>query len=157
VRKTFKDFGEFSDFVKTKMDFTKSGQKEMVREALTTTILFLQKKVKEKFGEYQRGWPELTDATKLDRVRKGYPENEPLLRDGTLRESVEVNVGDISASVGSNNPVMIYQEKGTVKTGWNGARGIPPRPVFLITHQDSGAEAVELFAKTLFEGMRRKL
>lgn len=155
--RNFKSFKEFNDFVKMRMDFTSNERKEVVHEALTETAIFLQKKVKEKFGEYQSGWEELTAATQEDRVRKGYSPNDPLLRSGELRDSVERNVSNTSASVGTNNPIMIYQEKGTTRTGWSGAKGIPPRPVFLITHQENGAEAVSIFAETLLQLIRREL
>jgi hypothetical protein len=102
--------------------------------ALDQATKLLQKKVKEKFGEYQPeagsfvAWAELAESTKQDRERQGYPEDEPLLRDGTLRDSVERAVRDSEGFVGSNSDVAVYQELGT--------KNMPPRSTF-------GSAAVE--------------
>jgi hypothetical protein len=80
-----------------------------------------------KIGHYQDevppfpAWPELADSTKADRVRQGYPADEPLLRTGELRDSISHHVEPMLLEVGSVDPVMKYQEHGTDK--------IPPRPV----------------------------
>lgn len=89
----------------------------------------IQRDAKEKFGDYQgsagpfNAWSELADSTKDDRVRKGFPENEPLLRTGQLREEIELHVHGSEAVVASMDPIMLWQEQGT-EDGH-----IPPRPV----------------------------
>lgn len=65
-------------------------------------------------------WAELADSTKADRLAKGFTENDPLLRDGALRESISHEVHALEAVVGSDSDIAVYQEFGTVK--------IPPRP-----------------------------
>ncbi len=65
-------------------------------------------------------WAELTDATKADRARKGYTPNDPLLRSGEMRDSIETKVGDRRAAIGSNSEIAVYQELGT--------RNMPARP-----------------------------
>ena len=153
----FKSFSEFNLFLRERPESSVSEQEEIITESLTESAKFLQKKAKEKFGHYQSGWDELSDATKKDRVRQGYSENDPLLRSGHLRDTVEMNVRGRSASIGSNDMVMVYQEKGTTRTGWQGAKGIPPRPVFLLTAHENGKEAVEIFVKTYLSLIRGHL
>lgn len=151
MARDFNNFNDFNRFLKSKPIFSASSEEEIIEESLTVAAVFIEEKVKEKFGHYQTGWEELSTATKEDRVRQGYTPNNPLLRDGALRDSVKMNVKGTSASIGSNNPIMIWQEKGTTRTGWHGAKGIPPRPVFLLTHQEDGKEAVELFVRSYFK------
>lgn len=85
----------------------------------------VEKAAKEKIGEYQEtagsfvAWAELADSTKQDRERQGYPDNEPLLRDGELRDSIEHTVLFQEVQIGSNRPIAEYQELGT--------EHIPPR------------------------------
>jgi hypothetical protein len=147
MERNFDNFNQFESFIRRKPLYSISQSDEIVEEALTISAEFIKEKVKEKFGHYQQGWEQLSEATKEDRVRQGYTPNDPLLRSGHLRSTVEMNVVGRSASVGSNDPIMIYQEKGTTNTGWQGAKGIPPRPVFLLTQQENGEEAVHMFVK----------
>lgn len=87
----------------------------------------VEKVAKAEFGEYQNAvgsfpaWAELADATKADRVAKGFGENDPLLRTGELRDSIDHRVAGLGAEIGSDDDVMVYQELGTEK--------MPPRPV----------------------------
>lgn len=114
-----------------------NGELVMVREAsrdgLDAASKLLLDEAKGEFGTYQQGagpfgdWPELAPATKEDRLRKGFTENDPLLRSGDLRDSMQREVHDFDAVVGSTDPVMLYQELGTTR--------IPPRPVLGIALQ----------------------
>lgn len=93
---------------------------ERVAEAVERTA-------KSEFGIYQsavgsfKAWSKLADATKAERVRLGFTENDPLLRTGDLRDSVGHEVEGMDAAIGSTSDVMVYQELGTSR--------IPPRPV----------------------------
>ena len=58
-------------------------------------------------------------TTKADRASQGYPEDEPLLRSGEMRDSIEHTVGKEEAQIGSNNDKAVWQELGT--------EHIPPR------------------------------
>jgi hypothetical protein len=71
--------------------------------------------------DYNPRWPELADATKEDRVAKGFPENEPGLRTGEMRDSIGHTVVGNTAHVGSDNDELVWFELGTVKQ--------PPRTV----------------------------
>jgi phage gpG-like protein len=85
----------------------------------------VEKRAKAKIGHYQDqegpfiAWPELAESTKSDRARQGYPEDEPLLRSGEMRDSIEHTVGKDEAQIGSNNDKAVWQELGT--------EHIPPR------------------------------
>ena len=79
------------------------------------------------FGHYEHpgDWPQLAEATQQDRERLGFPPNEPLLREGTLRDSysydLTVTPSVIFLMVGSDDPRSILHELGTAT--------MPPRPV----------------------------
>jgi HK97 gp10 family phage protein len=65
-------------------------------------------------------WAPLADSTVADRVNKGYRPNDPLVREGDLRDSIEVTQKGREAVVGSASDIALYQEQGT--------EHIPPRP-----------------------------
>src|ERR1700761_8189213 len=79
----------------------------------------IQRDAQNKLGSYQPSagpfgaWDELADSTKADRVNKGFPEDEPLLRTGELRDSIESVVQGSEAMVGSMDPIALWQETGT--------------------------------------------
>ena len=98
--------------------------------ALEKAAQIVEKEAKAEIGHYQdaagpfAGWAELADSTKADRAAKGFPENEPLLRTGELRDSISHKVevtGPVSgkAVIGSDSDIAVYQELGT--------KNIPPR------------------------------
>jgi hypothetical protein len=103
-----------------------------VRENLARDLAEIgeaQKKLAtEMIGTEAPGWAPLAASTIADKARKGYPVPAPLLRDGTMRDSLsfEVEPTPLGASMtlGSDDPVALYQECGTAT--------IPPRP-FLST------------------------
>ncbi|AFS52918.1 phage virion morphogenesis protein [Leptospirillum ferriphilum] len=87
----------------------------------------IEKEAKAEIGHYQRTdtgpfpeWAELAPSTKRDRVRKGFTENDPLLRTGELRDSITHEVRGVSVAIGSDLDIAVYQEMGT--------QHIPPRP-----------------------------
>jgi hypothetical protein len=102
----------------------------------------VQKKAKSTIGKTHDAWPPLAESTQEDRARKGYAANEPLLRSGELRDSIEYTVSGTEGCVGSDSPIAVYQELGTSR--------IPPRS-FLVSsaiasedriHRMVGASAV---------------
>jgi phage gpG-like protein len=94
-------------------------------EALEKAARLVEAEAKREIGHYQGQagqfvhWAELADSTKADRVRQGYAENEPLLREGDLRDSIAHVVRGNEAVIGSASEIAVYQELGTDK--------IPPR------------------------------
>lgn len=103
-----------------------AGEELALHEGLKVAVKLIEKTAKKKIGHYQnesgpfQDWAELTDVTKEDRARKGYSEDEPLLRTGDLRDSIQSEVKVLEGIVGSKDPVATYQEFGTAT--------IPPRP-----------------------------
>ncbi|MCJ2077911.1 hypothetical protein MKK68_20070 [Methylobacterium sp. E-016] len=93
-------------------------------------------------GRYHDGWASLADATKADRVRKGFPEDEPLLRTGALRKSYKRRVINARlASVGSNDPRAPLFENGTSK--------MPPRPVLGTAAKQDGKNVAEIIGQRM--------
>lgn len=94
--------------------------------ALSRSAKIIQKDAKARIGHYQEAvgpfqdWAELAESTKEDRVRQGYSEDDPLLRSGKLRNSIQVEAFPHEAVIGSKEDIAAYQEFGTEK--------IPPRP-----------------------------
>lgn len=95
-------------------------------KALDKIGRLVEKDAKDQIGSYQAAigefpaWAPLTTATQADRVRQGYSADDPLLRDGTLRRSIEHEVSGDSVVVGSKLDIAAFQEFGT--------KTIPPRP-----------------------------
>lgn len=116
------------------------AQHEMERHALEKAARLVEKRAKEKVGEYQEqagpfiAWPELAESTKADRVRQGYTEDDPGLRSGEMRVSIEHTVQGPEAQVGSHDDKLVWFELGTSKQ--------PPRSVL-------GGAAVESLPRIL--------
>lgn len=93
-----------------------------IAAAMKTSAIAVADAAKEKLDgkEQPQDWPELSDSTKAERVRKGYDENAPLLASGALRDSIQYRSSEKSFEVGSDNQIAVYQELGTAT--------IPPRP-----------------------------
>ena len=97
-----------------------------LHEGLEKAAQIVEDEAKSEIGTYQggvggifAGWQELADSTKADRVAQGFPENEPLLRTGEMRDSIDHSVEGLTALVGSDSDIALWQELGTDK--------IPPR------------------------------
>jgi phage gpG-like protein len=103
-------------------------------EGLEKACELLEKSAKHAIGTYEFGWRQLEKETQDERERLGYERNEPLLRTGELRDSIEHTVGQGEAWVGSNSMIAVYQELGT--------RTIPPRS-FLSGAVNAKQEEVE--------------
>lgn len=122
--KTFNNMREFYNYIKRIQEEGRIFELETLKAASK----LIEDDAKRKFGEYQDAvgpypaWQELAESTKEDRVRKGYSPNDPLYRSGELMNSIysKVDMSSKAAAVGSDDPVMLYQEKGTAT--------IPARP-----------------------------
>jgi hypothetical protein len=83
------------------------------RTALKEGAEIVKVKAQDAIGHYQEAkgdvpaWAPLSDATKADRVAEGFTEDDPLLRTGELRDSIEVRpVDDDAVLVGVFDPAM---------------------------------------------------
>lgn len=105
-----------------------------VHSALGKSLVMLQNDMKAQIGEYQEAvgpyveWAPLAETTLYGwhghpgKVDLGYaPPDNPLLRDGDLRNSFTHEQNGDEGIVGSTDPIMTYHEFGTVK--------MPARPV----------------------------
>jgi phage gpG-like protein len=116
MTKTFASIAEFVAFT--------AGLEESMRTAnraiLEAACQAVEAEAKRVIGTYAYGWEQLAPATQAERVRLGFPANEPLLRTGELRESIQHTIiDDHHAEVGSDSDIAVYQELGTAR--------IPPR------------------------------
>jgi hypothetical protein len=68
-------------------------------------------------------WAPLAEATKADRGRRGYAEDEPELVTQFLRDSYRMEQSGLQAGVGSDDEVALAQEVG------NPAKNMPARPI----------------------------
>jgi hypothetical protein len=97
------------------------------RLALEFVAQAVEKTAKGEVGVYQDAigpfseWPELAQSTQDQREHLGYSANDPLLRDGTMRDSISHKVEELEAQIGSDSDILVWQEFGTAT--------IPPRPV----------------------------
>ena len=111
-------------------------------EALEHIAKVIEKQAKSEVGHYQEqdgpfaAWAELADSTKEDRVRQGYTENDPGLRSGEMRDSIQHRVGLHEALIGSDDDNLVFFELGTEKQ--------PPRSVLGLAGVKKGEEAAEI-------------
>ncbi len=86
----------------------------------------IEETAKEEIGVYQpavgpfEAWSPLEEATKTARMRSGFSADEPLLRSGGLRDTIESEIMGLAAIVGTKSEIGLWQEIGTDR--------IPPRP-----------------------------
>lgn len=137
--KTFGSLGEFALHLGELIVI----QHEADNLALKRAALIIEKRAKEKIGEYQEqigpfvAWADLAESTKADRIRKGYSEDEPGLRSREMRDSIEHQVESPEAHIGSNDDKLVFFELGTSKQ--------PPRSVLggaAVEESDKVAEVI---------------
>lgn len=100
----------------------------------------LQRRIKAVFGDASK-LKSLAPSTQAERVRLGYTPNDPLVRSGGLRDSIEEGSEGMLAGAGSADPVLVFQEFGTGT--------IPPRPTVEIGLHDSKDEVEEFMQMAL--------
>jgi hypothetical protein len=95
----------------------------------------------------------LTASTQESREKEGYPGNEPLLRDGTLRDSYSAVIGNDPSGggkaiiIGSPEDVALYHEIGF----YNVPAGVmvDARPVLMPSVLEHEKEIVEAFGEAM--------
>ena len=100
----------------------------------------VQSEAVREIGSYQgeaapfAAWAELADSTKDDRVRQGFTENDPGLRTGDMRDSIQAVSDASGAAIGSDDDKLVYFELGTEKQ--------PPRSVLgmAVVHKQDAIE-----------------
>ncbi len=129
--------------------FDRLGQVEIVMEeeqVLELTGDDMLTDIREKFGHQQPGWDDLAESTQADRVRQGYPADEPLLREGTLRDAYEVwrDGPDVVVGVRPESDQAVIAEAQEF-----GTATIPPRPVLGPTAAEDAHKLPERVWETL--------
>jgi hypothetical protein len=105
----------------------RTSELRALNHGLQVITRHIQRVAKAEIGHYQSAvgmfpeWAELADSTKAERVRLGYTENDPGLRSGAMRDSIENQVSGLEGVIGSNDDHLVYFEFGTSKQ--------PARPV----------------------------
>jgi hypothetical protein len=131
----FSDIASFRRFLSAELPGRIVAAKRAGLEAGAALVLA---EMRGEIGEYQSGDAGFEDMARLSlatlvgfgpepeligKIPLGYaPPDNPLLRDGGLRDSFGVSVDDTGASIGSNDPLAIWQNEGTA------SRGVPFRP-----------------------------
>ena len=115
-------------------------------EILEDACKIVEEEAKRVIGTYDYQWTPLAESTKRDRVSKGFPADEPLLRTGELRDSISHEVvSHDTAYVGSPSKIALYQELGT--------KTIPPRSFLGGAARAKEEEIHELGAKGLHKAI----
>jgi hypothetical protein len=109
--------------------------------ALEKAARIVEEEAKDIIGTYRYGWPQLAQSTQEDRVSKGFPANEPLLRTHAMRDSIEHVSDHKEACIGSNLDRAVFQELGTVK--------IPPRSFLAGALQHKADEVVGVIGREI--------
>jgi hypothetical protein len=136
----FAGFGELLEHMAIVVESCDAVLEQGLR-AVTKSLL---KDTREKFGEYQSGagpypdWMPLAEVTKNDRVRLGFPEDEPLLRTGDLRDSYYAEVDGLEGGVGSDEEKALAHEVG------NPLKNLPARSTLGIAFAENEQKLFEL-------------
>lgn len=109
--------------------------------ALEHAARAVETEAKRVIGTYDYGWPELAESTQEQRVAQGYSANEPGLRTGEMRDSIEHTTQGDEAHVGSNDEHLVFFDLGTSKQ--------PPRPVLAAAAMHKEHEIVDLIGRTM--------
>lgn len=132
-----------------------AGRKDiLLSEVLGTIVGAGVAKAKEFIGNSQEGWAPLSTATTGGfRHRAGFwiqgkdalgyggpPDYDPLLRSGSMRDTIEGEVDGLVGVIGSASKIALYQELGTEGAEYP----IPPRPFLAKALQEVTPEAVIL-------------
>jgi len=145
--KRFKNISAFQTFLR---DQATGRIAEGKVAGLRAAARIISTEIKGEIGHKQTGdagfddWPDLAPGTlegwdtpqgRLEgKIERGFaPPENPLLATGAMRDSIGERFGEDSASIGTDDPVAIYQNEGTEKrgvpfqTGETTTPGIPAR------------------------------
>jgi len=106
---------------------------KVVSAGLAVGAVAIRKKAHEIFGDNAK-LASLAPSTQEERSRQGFTPNDPLVRTGELRDSLEVEAGLMMAGVGSPDILMRYHELGDTRGRY------PPRPVLTLATAEAMPE-----------------
>lgn len=137
--KTFDSIAQFDAFLDRQIASLERG----FTATLSQVGAIIQEDARGRLGSYHSRvgpfpmWDELAESTKVNRLAKGYTDDEPLLRDGTLQKSISKEVTPWAVAVGVRHglpsdradatmgDIAMWQEFGAARLG---KPHIPPRP-----------------------------
>lgn len=134
------------------------------QEALAEGAALVQREAKESLGDAGLFEP-LAESTQAVRERQGYPPDEPLLREGVLREHIGREVAPGEAEVGVPSAIVTHpydarpRDIGMLAEVHEfGNETTPPRPFLsraLIVHEEAIVEAIGAAAAYALAGQER--
>jgi hypothetical protein len=110
----FTSFGQMSRFLAERAVELPHAQKQGLEKA----ACLIEEEARAVVGHYQEAagpfpaWDPLAESTQEERQRLGFTPNDPLLRTGSLRDSIDHKVEDDKALIGSADPRMKWLELG---------------------------------------------
>jgi phage gpG-like protein len=110
-------------------------------EALEKCGVLIDEDSKKAIGTYDYGWPQLAESTQKQREHLGFTPNDPLLRTGELRDSIQHKVSHDEVSIGSDNQKAVWHEVGTSRA--------PPRPFLSETLARKTPEVLDIIGRTV--------
>ena len=132
----------------------------VVPMAVDHAAKLIQDEAKRVLGSYDYGWQQLAPSTQAERQRLGFTPNDPLLRTGDLKNSIEKTEAKregplaVVAYVGSNSPYAAAQELGTATIPARSYLGGATMHEEAKIHEETGrrihaAQVAALFARTI--------
>lgn len=109
--------------------------------ALHEAAMIVETEAKRVIGTYDYDWPVLAERTQQDRAAQGFAPNEPGLRTGEMRDSIEHTVLPGEAQVGSDNDKLVWFDQGTSRQ--------PPRSVLMGAAVHTEEKVVERIGRTM--------
>ena len=114
--------------------------------ALDRAARIVQTEAKRVIGTYDYKWPHLAPSTQADRTAHGYPADEPGLRRGDMRDSIDRQVAEHQAQIGSNDDHLVWFELGTSRQ--------PPRSVLAQAAARKSREVSEEIGRVIHARLR---
>lgn len=143
---SLKQFGQVFDRIVERVEADERAK----HRALEKGAKIIERRAKEVIGHYQHNtgpfheWVDLKQSTVDEKERLGFaPPDNPLLRTGKMRASIEHTVKGDEAHIGSNDDVAVFQELGT--------HTIPPRSFLGVAAFQTAPEVARVVGVDLFE------
>ena len=118
--------------------------------------------VRAEIGTYQldntgpaNPWPELAESTKDSRVRQGYSENDPGLRNGEMAASYGIHAAGLHAEVGSDDEKAVFFENGTADRSGENKFHQQPRSALTIAAFRKAPEVAAAVAAEVLLALRK--
>lgn len=102
-------------------------------------------------GNEHDSWEPLKDSTIERKQRGGYEVPNPLVRTEQLRNSIEIRAEGLHAFIGSDDPVAVIQEHGTLdKNGF-----VPPRPFMSSAAMSSAPKVKAILENAIAKSLKQ--